>query len=568
MPKVGDILDRRYRLSRLLGVGGMGSVYAAEHVILGKQVAIKILHAHHVKEQDVVERLYREAKAATAIGHRGIAEVHDVGWTEDGTPYLAMDLLEGQSLADRLLEEGGTLAIDEGVDVVAQMLEVLGAVHDKGIVHRDLKPENIFLCREETGVRSVKVLDFGVAKVTIEQAAGNLTRTGTVVGTPYYMAPEQALGKRDLDNRVDIWQAGAILYLVVVGRVPYEGESYNEVLAQIILRPVTPPRTHDAAIPEALEAIILKALARDLDERYAGAEEFLAALQAFRESYDVTTEVDTGPPDVEEADKTEETSMEAVAGLMAEPDPTPEPEEEPSADGAAPDDSEPDGKSTTQILAQGMRRDARTRYAGIAVAVAALIFAIWAGARYSRGGRQAPPVAVEQAGPAPLGAVDAHGGGAGSDRVAGGSTKRDGGSLLVAADPEDDSRDAPRPAKVRRPRPHALPPAEGDQEEEGEPSATGDAGPGLTRREVGRTLQKLRPYFRMCLQQSSVPLSALDLRIEVGGDGVAAYRGASPTPPETVVFCVRRVLRQARFRAAGGETISILYRVSAPEHDR
>lgn len=280
MPAIGDILGEKYLLKRLVGQGGMGSVYEAEHVVLGKSFAIKLLHSHYAMNAEVFKRFQLEAQSAAAIGHRGIVDVYDIGRSEEGAPFLVMELLEGEGLAE-LLERHETLEIGLAVEIVAQSLSALVAVHAKKIVHRDLKPENIYVTREDEGIWRTKILDFGISKVTGPDAL-QLTLTGSVLGTAHFMSPEQARGAKDVDVRADIWAAGAILYRALSGRLPFEGDSYNEVLAKILTDPVTPPRSARPEIPEGLEHVVLKALAKDRDERFEKTEDFLEGLQPFR----------------------------------------------------------------------------------------------------------------------------------------------------------------------------------------------------------------------------------------------------------------------------------------------
>ena len=192
--KVGDVIDK-YRITRLLGEGGMGAVYAAENTVIGKAVAIKVLRPEHAGNRQVVERFLREARTAASVDHPGIVEVFDFGWAEDGAPYLVMALLKGESLAAHIDGARGPLPVERAVAITAEVLSVLGAVHDNGIVHRDLKPDNVFLARRGDGSQRVRVLDFGISKMRVEVAT-RLTQTGTVLGTPYYMSPEQAHGAR------------------------------------------------------------------------------------------------------------------------------------------------------------------------------------------------------------------------------------------------------------------------------------------------------------------------------------------------------------------------------------
>jgi len=285
----GDLIGRtiggRYRVRGVLGEGGMGMVYDAEHTGLGREVAIKVLNPNQAKKRVAVKRFQQEARAAGAIGHPNICEVYDLGQLDDGSPYLVMEKLVGTTLADRITREGG-LPFDEIVDVMMQVMGGLIAAHDKGIVHRDIKPENIFLARRVGSPPIAKILDFGVSKMMPQfQSSGDeqldLTRTGMVMGTPYYMSPEQARGERNLDGRVDVYACGVMMYETIVGKRPFLAPNYNALLLAIINS--TPKLVREArpATPPALEAIVVRAMRKARDDRYPSASHMLHDLQAY-----------------------------------------------------------------------------------------------------------------------------------------------------------------------------------------------------------------------------------------------------------------------------------------------
>jgi serine/threonine-protein kinase len=256
----------------------MGVVYEAEHTLIGRQVAVKLLHPDLARRPEVVERFGREARAATAIRHANIIEVTDMGRTPAGQPFLVMELLEGTPLA-RLLEGGRRIPAGRLLGIMDQVLDALDAAHGKGIVHRDLKPDNVFLIRHAGRDDFVKLLDFGISKMTGAAGGGvSITRTGSMLGTPQYMAPEQAMGLKDLDHRVDLWAVGVMLYEACTGRPPFPGENYNEVLYAILSRTLPPPRTIKPDVDPALERVILRAMAKERNDRYATAAELRAAL--------------------------------------------------------------------------------------------------------------------------------------------------------------------------------------------------------------------------------------------------------------------------------------------------
>ncbi|HEY3354833.1 MAG TPA: protein kinase [Polyangia bacterium] len=271
---VGTLLDGRYKIRSLIGEGGMGRVYEAEHIEIGKRVAIKILHPVYSRTPEVVERFRREARAASRIGHPNIVDVTDSGTTADGSVYFVMEFLEGVELAD-IIDREGALAVPRALEVAVQICRALAAAHAAGIIHRDLKPENIFIVAREGTAEFVKVLDFGIAKSAEleEKRTERLTHPGMAMGTPEYMAPEQAAGKPS-DFRVDIYAAGAILYEMITGVPPYDGENFMEILSKKANEPPVPPRVVRPDVPEVVEQVVLKAMARDPAARFASMEVF------------------------------------------------------------------------------------------------------------------------------------------------------------------------------------------------------------------------------------------------------------------------------------------------------
>jgi serine/threonine protein kinase len=275
-----------YEIVALIGEGGMGNVYLARHALIGREVAVKVLHAQLAADQGLVKRFINEAQAATAIRHPNIIYVMDAGLLPDsGRPYITMELLSGENLARRLAR-AGTLSVAQAIDVARQTASALAAAHAKGIIHRDLKPDNLFLVPHGSlpGHEVVKVLDFGIAKLRSEigdlkAAAPVQTQTGILMGTPPYMSPEQCKGvSTQIDLRTDVYALGIILFEMVCGRTPFSAAGFGELLVMHILKPPPPPRSINPQIPEALEALILKALAKLPEERFAGMADFEAAL--------------------------------------------------------------------------------------------------------------------------------------------------------------------------------------------------------------------------------------------------------------------------------------------------
>jgi serine/threonine protein kinase len=283
MLSTGDILDAKYRIVRLIGEGGMGAVYEGENTRIHRRVAIKVLHAGVASQAEAVARFEREAQAAGRIGSEHIVEVLDLGALANGDRYLVMEFLEGEGLGARI-KSRGRLVPSELCPIAFQLMEGLAAAHGAGIIHRDLKPDNVFLLRQRGGKADfVKLLDFGISK--FNQLSGDsgfsMTRTGAVMGTPYYMAPEQAKGSRDLDHRVDLYAAGVILYEALTGQVPFSADTFNELLFKIVLEEPKPLAQVDPSIDPAFAAIVTKAMARDPANRFQTAVEFQQALGAW-----------------------------------------------------------------------------------------------------------------------------------------------------------------------------------------------------------------------------------------------------------------------------------------------
>ncbi|GAB5548792.1 MAG: hypothetical protein SangKO_085520 [Sandaracinaceae bacterium] len=276
---VGRVIANRYRVLALLGEGGMGAVYVAEHLLIGRKVALKRLHPELTGDEKAVARFQREARAAAATGHEHIVEVLDLGFGEDGAPFLVMEYLRGKPLS-RLLDEHGQLEPRRACRIVGQVLAALHAVHRRGIVHRDLKPDNIFLTRRRGDVDFVKVVDFGISKMRTEEGEQgmDLTRTGVMLGTPFYMSPEQARGVKNLDHRVDLFGAGVILYESLAGQLPFDGENYHQLLQAILSGKHAPVLELRPDLPALLAEIVEKAIASSPDDRFQSAREMLLAL--------------------------------------------------------------------------------------------------------------------------------------------------------------------------------------------------------------------------------------------------------------------------------------------------
>ena len=280
-PRIGMVLQERYRIVRKLGDGGMGAVYEGEHVLIKRRVAIKVLHAQFAQNPEIVARFQREAEAATSIGHPNIIEVTDMGRFPDGTAYMVLEFLEGRDWSHDI-EGAGPQPLGKVVHILTQVCDALAAAHAKGIVHRDLKPENIFLIERRGDPDFAKVLDFGISKIADAQGQDrSLTQTGTALGTPYYMAPEQCQGKRDIDHRADIYSLGVILFQALTAQYPFDDESYPMLVLKICTEPPPALAHYRPDVPAELQQIVNRMLAKDRDHRYQSVEEVRAALAPF-----------------------------------------------------------------------------------------------------------------------------------------------------------------------------------------------------------------------------------------------------------------------------------------------
>jgi serine/threonine-protein kinase len=271
----------KYRIDGLLGQGGMGVVYRATHMVSGKRVALKwMLPAGDAKEE-LAERFVREARATARIDHPNVVDVYDVG-VQDGSVYLVMELLHGESLAECL--ERGALAPVEAVGILMHALRAVAAAHAEGVIHRDLKPDNIFLCQGPDGEpREPKVLDFGISKVAAssDMRDMSLTQSGTVMGTPFYMSPEQVRGLRDVDERGDVYAFGVILYEMLSGAFPFDAETYNELILKIVTEEPTPLLSLRSDLDPILASVVARAMARDREQRYPSVAALAADLEPF-----------------------------------------------------------------------------------------------------------------------------------------------------------------------------------------------------------------------------------------------------------------------------------------------
>lgn len=302
----------RYRLDALLGEGGMGVVWSASHVVTKKRVALKILKLDGTSETQR-RRFIREARASCAVRHPNVREVYDVLEAEAGSPALVMELLEGESLA-RLLAREGTLTLERASELLLPVVSAVGAAHTAGIVHRDIKPENVFLAE---GARAgPRVLDFGIAKVRepgADASASLSTETGTLMGTPAYMSPEQVFGERDVDHRADVWALGLVLYRCLSGVLPTHGENVGQIMKNIVARPIPPIETLAPELPDDVRRVVRKMLSRERDRRPA-----LEAVAAVLERHTSVRAPTFGPPAVRAARGAADQTGAGAEGLAEE----------------------------------------------------------------------------------------------------------------------------------------------------------------------------------------------------------------------------------------------------------
>jgi len=265
-----------YTVERKLGEGGMGTVYELLHPGIGKRLALKLLHAEYAAKPQIVQRFFDEARAVNLIGHPNIVDIIDFAQLPDGRSYITMEFLEGGSLADYIREQGA-LPPEEVREITVPICSALAAAHEQGIVHRDLKPENIHLVRRADNPRYVKVLDFGIAKLSadLHMTPGAATRSGVVMGTPTYMSPEQAMGRtKEIDYRTDIYALGVICYEMLSGDVPFAAESFGDLMLQHLQQPPRPIRDLRPEIAATWDAVVQRALAKKREQRFQSMQEF------------------------------------------------------------------------------------------------------------------------------------------------------------------------------------------------------------------------------------------------------------------------------------------------------
>jgi hypothetical protein len=301
-----------YRVLRQIGEGGMGSVWLAEHTMLGRRAAIKVLHSSFSRDAAIVTRFFNEARAATAIEDPGIVQIFDFGHGADGSAYIVMELLEGDTL-DRRLSRFGRLGVHDALRIMRQVASSLGAAHQRGIVHRDLKPENIFVVRDPevaSGERA-KIVDFGIAKLVGDPSVK--TQTSAVMGTPTYMSPEQCRGAGQVDQRSDVYALGCVLFALVVGRPPFQAEGIGDIIAMHLREPAPVPSMVAPGIPPEVDAIVARCLAKDPAMRFGSATELAHAIGGLLGS---TPRAPAGLPAMPAASHAMPTTLSSAAGIV------------------------------------------------------------------------------------------------------------------------------------------------------------------------------------------------------------------------------------------------------------
>jgi serine/threonine-protein kinase len=327
----GAVVAGRYELERPLGQGGMGVVWAARHTVTKKRVALKFLRGPAVLRPDMRRRFLREARAASAVIHPNLVEVHDVFELDDQVPVMVMELLEGETLGQKIARDGA-LGLAETCNLLLPVVSAVGTAHAAGVVHRDLKPDNVFLSAKSSGAQDVRVLDFGIAKLVGADFAasetGNITETGSMLGTPCYMSPEQSFGEKDIDHRADVWSLGVMLYECLAGSRPVEGDSIGQVVKRLMTEGIVPIEVITPELPPEVATLIDRMLSRDREGRPDDLREVAAVLERFCAAAPImfgparAERSDSSPPDALKvvigpagADPTTRTEMEPPSGL-------------------------------------------------------------------------------------------------------------------------------------------------------------------------------------------------------------------------------------------------------------
>ncbi|MDI1476818.1 serine/threonine-protein kinase [Polyangium sp. y55x31] len=276
----GDVLLDKYRVERVLGQGGMGFVVAARHTGLDELFAIKLMLPGALSSEDAGRRFLREARAAVRLKGEHAVRVHDVGRLADGSLYMVMEHLSGKDLKTHLAENG-PLPAAEAVSYMLQACEGIAEAHDRGIIHRDIKPANLFLTKRRNGTPCIKILDFGISKQAAGERSGDITKTGTMLGSPLYMSPEQMAHAREVDKRTDIWSLGVVLYELLTGKPPFDAESFTQIVYRVTNLDPTPLCEVRPELPKELGDVVMRCLGKDPEGRFESVDALAAALEPF-----------------------------------------------------------------------------------------------------------------------------------------------------------------------------------------------------------------------------------------------------------------------------------------------
>ena len=616
----GDIIGDKYELIQQIGEGGMGSVFVARHRLLTKKlVAIKFLLPEFTRSESFTQRFFLEAHTASGIGHRGIVSVHDAGRTDRGELYIVMDLLRGESLKTML--GTGPLSPAEVVEYALQILSALVAVHQAGIVHRDLKPENIFVNRDSDGAEQLKILDFGVSKVTQGPGGPELTKTGSIFGTPYYMSPEQVREVKDVDHRADIWSVGIILFEMLCGRTPFFRGATGEIMAQITRDPVPKLELLCPSLPKQLVTAIHVSLEKEPSLRYQQAEEFRRAILSCQAHVQEMNEPvslirrEAEPAEIgEQTDPLPEASVTTAAyppnanidGLLRgqasdreatwhektnqlHDQPTRLHVEEPGSSGTAMLGSERPSHMDIDTLAAtetGVSRNrptpsARTIVVALMlIVIAGLVVGLGFSAVVMIWNREPSPVhdisvsatvqpsePVDPILPVSPPEVQDH-----TKALTSPGDPREGDGDVVGATVADDELTyelAKEPPLDDSRMGHDKVPGRvrnGNSRAEGVSDETvgghvsdSQKGRMLSREEVQEGLSSLSPSVRQCLRKVNPPMKRVVVRVRIDGSGSASYQGATPTPPGPVGFCLRETIPTGTFPTTAGKAITVTY---------
>lgn len=318
-PLLGMVVEGRYKIQSVIGQGSAGTVYKAVQELIGREVAIKVLHDYLVSDDEFIKRFRQEAKASSRLSHPNIITIYDFGLIPEGQrPYIAMDLLIGTPLSD-LLSQIERLPLEEAIPVFSQVCSALGEAHRQGVVHRDVKPENIVLVERSGQKLFPIVVDFGIARLMEESDAAKITRTGTVCGSPTYMSPEQCTSSK-VDHRSDIYSLGVVIYEVLTGEVPFHSDELVRVMAMHLSDPPTPLNQVKPGLmfPEMLEEVVYKSLAKNPDQRYQSMEDFATALEESL-TQKVVEPTKTKPKPVEPGPLAQDESLRSQSQEMSAP---------------------------------------------------------------------------------------------------------------------------------------------------------------------------------------------------------------------------------------------------------